>query len=634
MSKLNIAVIGEVSVGKSSFINSFVNKPISTVSLRRETFVPIKFIFEGNTSEVQFKNSMVENEKFRKEGNLPELKLKELKVGKYLDYFNSITDYPGLNDSNDNRDILGFLIDKLPEYDVVIFVTKAERAFVSQSEYDLWMRLAAAVEKSNELGNYCKLLCVVAQYYHYEEELEEIVKENIEKKKIQPYRWNSFNAILQSYNYTEFKSEYIKDWQKISKLGDKKDAFDFNDLMVFLAKQYYTLESDKAESKLAFNSIINNFSKLSGAIDYYENLKNEIHKNILAKKIREFITNQKSGDIDVIIKACNLGLIPILETVPFLKEVIMDNSQFQTYFNFLSKFTVDDCNKLFGKWLPIYYNETYYSGFTHLDNMFLISYIKEELETFSTIRIKDVVKYFPYIKKFKYLVEKVENWLKTDANIKIVIFRNLTEIMDFYPHLFPIRIYSKNPVKLSKIFYETENLYPGYIKQGYFNDDCHLCRSKTSSYYNNNIYICYICNPCKSPVDLFLRDQELYTETEKIEIIDIISSKYDTPLYKVAKWSEKINLKNFPEAENILKIIDLYEGFEFIESRNPGDIQKYIKISGKIRDMKVGCINTSFADNLKRKYVILKYTNDFIKFCYQNLFKKLTQKDIVKYSGY
>jgi hypothetical protein len=264
--------------------------------------------------------------------------------------------------------------------------------------------------------------------------------------------------------------------------------------------------------------------------------------------------------------------------------------------------------------------------------MFLESYIHMILQSYK--HIYHIKKYFPYIKKFPYLVGKVENWLKIDKNKKCIIFRNLTEIMDFYPGLFPIRIYSKNPVKLSKRFYETEYLYPGYIIQGYFNDNCSFCDSKTDTYYNNNIYICGICNPCKSPVYLFLRDQELYTETEKIEIIDIISSKYDTPLYKVAKWSEKINLKNFPEAENILKIIDLYEGFEFIESRNPGGIQKYIDISDKIKNMKVGCINTSFADNLNRKYVILKYTNDFIKFCYQNLFKKLTQEDIVKYSGY
>jgi GTPase SAR1 family protein len=46
---LNIGIIGEVSVGKSTLVNALVSKYLSTTSLKRTTYVP--FLFKNSLEE-------------------------------------------------------------------------------------------------------------------------------------------------------------------------------------------------------------------------------------------------------------------------------------------------------------------------------------------------------------------------------------------------------------------------------------------------------------------------------------------------------------------------------------------------------------------------------------------------------
>jgi DNA polymerase elongation subunit (family B) len=61
--KITIALIGEVSSGKSSFLNSLIGYPQSSTSLQRETFQPISYRCNGkfNVKEL-LKNSLILDE--------------------------------------------------------------------------------------------------------------------------------------------------------------------------------------------------------------------------------------------------------------------------------------------------------------------------------------------------------------------------------------------------------------------------------------------------------------------------------------------------------------------------------------------------------------------------------------------
>jgi GTPase SAR1 family protein len=56
MGKLSIFVFGEVSSGKSSFINSIAGGYVCNASLQRETFQPTIFYFSNNGSKTIFES--------------------------------------------------------------------------------------------------------------------------------------------------------------------------------------------------------------------------------------------------------------------------------------------------------------------------------------------------------------------------------------------------------------------------------------------------------------------------------------------------------------------------------------------------------------------------------------------------
>ena len=220
---MNIAIIGKVSVGKSSFLNSFVGHPISTVSLQRETFVPICHFFSAkheNQKSEFYKDNLSENAKLRLSKKLPKLEIKKVYYPNIsIKNINSITDYPGLDDGKDTRDICGFLIKNLVLYDVVIFIIEASDAFVTKSEKVLFDNIKEQVELNYTKGQFCRMVLMISKYENDDDDLNEILKLNCSEYDY--YRWNSYSCILQKYENnllsSDFHEIYGNEWRKINK---------------------------------------------------------------------------------------------------------------------------------------------------------------------------------------------------------------------------------------------------------------------------------------------------------------------------------------------------------------------------------------------------------------------------------
>jgi GTPase Era involved in 16S rRNA processing len=180
--KPTIFVVGEVSSGKSSFVNAIAGGFISTVSLQRETMNPQYYQFSKNGNEDNIKKISDKLEKIHNSNEETREKIKELKEEKIsttdkrssddeelpirydLQDFR-LFDLPGINDSEDLKNVFFQVIKNLiDQCTLLIYVTEASRAFVSLSEIENFKKIMKLVEEQNKRGLYVELIVVVSKY--------------------------------------------------------------------------------------------------------------------------------------------------------------------------------------------------------------------------------------------------------------------------------------------------------------------------------------------------------------------------------------------------------------------------------------------------------------------------------------
>ena len=182
MSKPTIFVIGEVSSGKSSFINSLIGGYISNASLQRETFNPLWYQFSSTGKEdniVNIANNLEakhkENENKREKiNNLKEEAISSLDMicddGKQLPIRYglsdmNIIDFPGINDSDDlNNKFLKAVENRIDQADLIIYITDSSRAFMNASEIILLNKITNMVEKIKLDGQFIDLIVVANKF--------------------------------------------------------------------------------------------------------------------------------------------------------------------------------------------------------------------------------------------------------------------------------------------------------------------------------------------------------------------------------------------------------------------------------------------------------------------------------------
>lgn len=157
---MKISVVGKISSGKSSFINSFyneinpnMNKPIASVSLLRETLNPIIY----NLEKTKKFDKIIEKTGKQEDGFIF-----------YKKYFCSskqfkLIDFPGFDDAEDNRDFLKLIAENMS--DLTIFVTDAYTAFLQKSELEYFAKIKNISNNLNKCGYYNKLIVQKNNYF-------------------------------------------------------------------------------------------------------------------------------------------------------------------------------------------------------------------------------------------------------------------------------------------------------------------------------------------------------------------------------------------------------------------------------------------------------------------------------------
>jgi GTPase SAR1 family protein len=178
-----VLLIGEISSGKSSLLNSLAGGYVAIASLQRETMRPSSYLLGVNEKAdavVQRISKALETIHRRNEAerariaDLAEEDLCKLEV--VADQSNPIhfdlgagsievIDFAGINDADDKEGRLFLPIQKhINGADLVIFVTAADRAFQNSSEVASFKRLQALVAAEVERGHYVDLVVVVNKF--------------------------------------------------------------------------------------------------------------------------------------------------------------------------------------------------------------------------------------------------------------------------------------------------------------------------------------------------------------------------------------------------------------------------------------------------------------------------------------
>ena len=212
-----IFLVGEISSGKSSFLNSLAGGIISSTSVQRETFNPLNYIFstKGSNKNIlsltkQLDEDHTKNEKSR--NNIKDLKEGDIKLIfkndddtklKTKHGLNDIhiVDFPGINDGEDSNNLFFKVIEQeISKCDLLLYITKSNSAFASKSEIDNFYKLVDIIEKQNEEGNYMDYAIIVNKFDEIDnKDYNEIyyrihTKLNIDNEKI--FRYSSHKMLI------------------------------------------------------------------------------------------------------------------------------------------------------------------------------------------------------------------------------------------------------------------------------------------------------------------------------------------------------------------------------------------------------------------------------------------------------
>lgn len=193
---MNIFLIGEVSSGKSSLLNAIAGGIISNASIQRETIDPEIYKFDKIDKSFQsfkkisilLESKHVNNKKFAKTNmQLGDPKIvcdvngSEIlfKSQWNLRRFN-IYDFPGLNDSTDSSDIFFKSVKtNIDKCDCLLYVTKADSAFISHSEVDGFKKIIdLCIKRYKQTGKLIKVCIIVNKFDNpYDIDMHQITNE-------------------------------------------------------------------------------------------------------------------------------------------------------------------------------------------------------------------------------------------------------------------------------------------------------------------------------------------------------------------------------------------------------------------------------------------------------------------------
>lgn len=574
---INIALIGEVSTGKTTLLNSMFIKTLSDMRRIRTTMSINIYAETTNKTLINSEDDILKiNTNY--EATMKDKKLETLEEFTYYvqpsisfgnvlakkGYNLNIIDIPGLNDSSCNDLIRKWISNNFYKFDFVFFIINGEGAMNTESE----RKLLEFIVKNIELHPHVSLLNIINKYDDpTDEELNElrtqaikVIKETIGDRKINTstlaisaeksyiYRFIEYNKTVDGLSHKH------KNLISIMELGTKSKKYDDTKLVSELVK---SINESKKDDDSCYNST--NYGLL---ISYFKNNIVANCSNIIFNKMVSFVKRENpitnilidkyrkcmnlTDNKDLFFESCIEGLFKI--NIGNVKYITDTNAILNKNIDVIKHF----CN----------YKTIKNRVFEWYDNYGLIvstkydNYLVNINEWFECAKLCDIL-------DDEYIVRKIIRFYKNIHNVRdsySIGLRNTyvsfdCKINSYFSHINSVL----STISLGKI---------SLIQQ--FLNFLISCIAICDGYESENKYI------CTSTVKLALFEVCQYTYLGKYTVETLAPSFY----------LKKEILKNQNGANNVYKLImsipdDVTDVSEYIDTIDPG----FKNLFGKLAEL-------------------------------------------------
>lgn len=325
---INIAIVGPVSAGKSTLMNTlFINK-FSEMKIKRTTMQPQIYIETYNniiSDDILLKNTNC-NKNYYNEKNI---KIEPIyhNVNKIRDFVELnknisfvIHDLPGLNDSSTDKEYFNYINNNFNLYDIIFFVIDINSSLNTSDEIKILDTILRNIREQKDKFNKEILLYVIANKYDNEneeynemiEQANKIISEKIKLMELENftaklipmsletayiYRMNKYNPSknldlkyidrIGNDNFGKREWKKMNETEKNSKIKTFIKDNDFNDMMeeCKFTKFKNILQKDLSTAK---QYIIVSNKQTRELIELLDSTKKDYIMNIL-KKIKDIL---------------------------------------------------------------------------------------------------------------------------------------------------------------------------------------------------------------------------------------------------------------------------------------------------------------------------------------------------------
>ncbi len=203
--RINCLLIGEVSSGKSTLLNSMYIKTFSDMK-RIRTTMSVNIYYETNDKNELKKADDIFEQNKKYEEDMKNKQITELTENVYkvkpsvsfgdvlskFGYFMNIIDIPGLNDGNCNTTIYKWLDNNFKYIDIVLFLINGENALNTESERNL---LKYIIKQTSQY-DHIKLINIINKFDEPDDEELIELKEQAEKVIVEQLKDTSLEKII------------------------------------------------------------------------------------------------------------------------------------------------------------------------------------------------------------------------------------------------------------------------------------------------------------------------------------------------------------------------------------------------------------------------------------------------------
>ena len=297
MSYINVGICGKVSSGKTTAINSFMERYIGETKMKRTTMNVCSFINNKKSkltyhyikSDIENQNTTDDKKSQVYEFNFPSIENKDFQM--------ILHDFPGFDDGNEQElGMENLFYNMLPKIDYILYIIDATCPLIHKSEKDLLISVFMKIKENHENSKYTRIIFCFNKFD--DEDNEEVVEMINEAKK-----WINDN-------FKEEKWFYNVSFRKMMMRNVLKNKQQLEDIPISVVKQmlidmYGRTKANKIIKSKSYDkidaSIIELFDDEKKLINIMNSFtEKDFHCSNIALKFREKLNNIKKIDQDLL----------------------------------------------------------------------------------------------------------------------------------------------------------------------------------------------------------------------------------------------------------------------------------------------------------------------------------------------